>query len=321
MSGAMEITTKVGCPLNCRACPQKLFVGRYVGGRGLNGAGQNSDTDILKESLERESESDWKTVTNPGKRKMVMSLEDFKVCIDKLPMDTQIDFSGFVEPQLNPAFVDMVKYVQSTGRKMTLFSTLVGMTKESYQEIREVPFVNMVLHIPDRDLNSHFVIDDNYLELVTMVIRDAMAGRFHIDKYSCHGPVHPSIAKLVEESGIPVDSNLHDRAGNSDAPGELSLSHKGKIRCSSGPDLDRNVLMPDGTVVLCGMDFGMDYVLGNLLTGSYEEIMNSPTLAHLGDCMKSEKNGDCICRHCVIAKNEWEYLKWKVREKVRSSHS
>lgn len=248
---------------------------------------------------------------------MLMSFDDFKTCLDKMPADEQIDFSGFVEPQLNPDFVRMVKYTQSTGRKMTLFSTLVGMTKESYQEIREVPFLNMVLHIPDRDLNSKFVIDDNYLELVTLVIRDAMAGRFHIDKYSCHGPVHPSIAKLVEESGIPVDSNLNDRGGNSDAPGELSLSHKGKITCSSGPDLDRHVLMPDGTVVLCAMDFGMDYVLGNLLTQTFEEIQNSPVLAHLRACMQSEKNGDCICRHCVIAENSFEHLKRTIRNRVK----
>lgn len=298
----MEITTKVGCPLNCRACPQKLFVGRYISKAG----------EISGEELEREYHSDWKTVAG-GHRKMMLSLEDFITCVDKLPADMQIDFSGFVEPQLNPAFVDMVKYTYATGRPMTLFSTLVGMTKESYRAIRDIPFVNMVLHIPDRDLNSHFVIDNNYLELVTMVIQDAMDGKFRINKYSCHGPVHPSIAGIVEKSGIYVDSNLHNRAGNSDAPGEMSMNHKGKIRCSSGPDLDRNVLLPDGTVVLCGMDFGMDYVLGNLLTQSYEEIMASPVLTHLRECMKSEKNGDCICRHCVIAENEWEHLKRKMR--------
>ena len=272
MSGAMEITTKVGCPLNCRVCPQKLFITRYTGGIGMP---EGSD---------------------PKDRPMEMSMETFRTCLDKMPKDEQIDFSG---------------------RKMTLFSTLVGMTKESYEEIREIPFINMVLHIPDRDLNSKFVLSEDYLELVTMVIRDAMSGRFHIDKYSCHGPVHPSIEKLVEESGIFVDNNLHDRAGNVGEDDVMSLTHKGKIHCSSGPKLDRNVLMPDGTVVLCAMDFGMDHVLGNLLTQSYEEVMASPVLDELRRCMESEKNGSCICRECVIAENDFEHLKRIMREKLR----
>ena len=295
MSGAMEITTKIGCPLNCRVCPQRLFVSRYTGGTGMpEGA-------------------------DPKKRPMVMSLETFKNCVDKMPQDMQIDFSGFVEPQLNPDFVEMVLYTQSTGRKMTLFSTLVGMTKESYERIREVPFINMVLHIPDRDLNSRFVLSREYLELVELVIRDAMVGRFHIDKYSCHGPVHPQIEALVAESGIYVDNNLHDRAGNVGEDDVMSLTHKGKIHCSSGPQLDRNVLMPDGTVVLCAMDFGMDHVLGNLLTQSYEEVMASPVLEHLRRCMESEQNGDCICRQCVIAENDFEQLKRIVRNKLKGN--
>lgn len=293
MSGVVEITTKVGCPLNCRACPQKLFVSRYTGGAGMP------------------EEGDAKA------RPMMMTMETFRTCVDKLPPDTQIDFSGFVEPQLNPAFVDMVLYAQASGRRVTLFSTLVGMTRESYERIREVPFVNMVLHIPDRDLNSRFVLSPEYMELAELVIRDAMTGRFHIDKYSCHGPVHPCLAEIVAQSGIYVDDNLHDRAGNVGEDGVLSLQHKGKIRCSSGPALDRNVLMPDGTVVLCGMDFGMEHVLGNLLTQDYAEIMASPVLTRLRSCMQSEKNGGCICRQCVIAENEIEHWKRLARRAVK----
>ena len=75
--------------------------------------------------------------------------------------------------------------------------------------------------------------------------------------------------------------------------------------------------MPDGTVVLCAMDFGMDHVLGNLLMQSYEEVMASPVLDELRRCMESEKNGSCICRECVIAENDFEHLKRIMREKLR----
>ena len=36
---------------------------------------------------------------------------------------------------------------------MELYSTFVGMSKESYQKIRDIPFQNIVLRIPDRTGN------------------------------------------------------------------------------------------------------------------------------------------------------------------------
>ena len=281
-NGVVEVTTKVGCSLNCRFCPQKLFVERYLQKRP------------------------WED-TLPDHRAMLMSLDDFKTCVDKLPPDKVIDFGGFGEPQQNPAFVDMVLYAHSRGHPLMLYSTLVGMTRESYERIRDIPFKMVQLHIPDSDGNSRFTLSEDYLELVHLVIRDAIEGRFRINSYSCHGEVHPAIADIVRESGLFIVSEMHDRAGVvKDADVVHSSYKKGRIWCVH--DGGREILLPDGTVVVCCMDFGMRYALGNLLTQSYEEIMQGEAMRDLRLRMKSEKYGDCICRHCMVAERGVEHF-------------
>ena len=47
----------------------------------------------------------------------------------------------------------------------------------------------------------------------------------------------------------------------------------GGYYCNRALRMNHNVLLPNGDVVLCCMDFGMQHVLGNLKRQSYEEIM------------------------------------------------
>ena len=103
-------------------------------------------------------------------------------------------------------------YAHSAGHPVELYSTLVGMSKKSYQKIRDILFRNVVLHIPDREGN---------VKTVSL-------------KHTAH--------------------------------------KRGRIWCDrSRGKPDWSELLPDGTVCLCCMDFGIDYILGNLLTQSYGE--------------------------------------------------
>ena len=67
-----------------------------------------------------------------------------------------------------------------------------------------------------------------------------------------------------------------------------------------------NVLLPDGTVVLCCNDFGMRHVLGNLLKNSYEDIIKSNELLQVKRGMNIDENIPIICRKCMYAKNEFK---------------
>lgn len=91
-SPIIEVTPKIGCSVNCRFCPQKLLLSRYY-----------------KDNSNRKSE---------------MSFDDFKIFLEKIPANTILDWSGFVEPFLNPASIDMMEYADSKGFEQTLFTTL-----------------------------------------------------------------------------------------------------------------------------------------------------------------------------------------------------
>ena len=246
--------------------------------------------------------------------------------MDKLPLGATVDFSGWGEPQLNPAFTDMVLYAHSTGHPMLLYSTFVGITRESYERIRTIPFKTVVLHIPDQDGNSHFEISEQYLELLDLVLRDSAAGRFRITGYSCHGPVHPAVADIFKKNGLSVPTgtpfnNLGDRAGNlKNEEVRHSPYVAGHICCRfNAEEFSFGVLLPDGTVCLCCQDMGMDYVLGNLLMQSYNEIMRGEELRKLRRCMKCEKAGDCLCRHCgsAVKFNYFKLIRRKVALRTR----
>lgn len=77
---------------------------------------------------------------------------------------------------------------------------------------------------------------------------------------------------------------------------------KGKISCSlCGKALNHNILLPDGRVLLCCMDYGMKHVLGNLMEQSYEEIMNGKEINKIKDAINGDESIDVLCRGCSSA--------------------
>ena len=269
--GRLEITTHMGCSINCRYCPQKLLLGRYF--------------------------------EHDKKRKNELSLEDFKVCVDKLPAGTRIDFSGMAEPWLNSACTDMVLYAAEKGFPITVYTTLVGMTPDDFERIQNVNFQEFVLHIPDDQENSHIPITEEYLELLERVIRTEVDGIPLVTGYSCHAGIHPAIRELVPEDSKLI-TELADRAGNLDSDQLESKKNEGAFVCvNCGLELNHNVLLPDGTVLLCCMDYGMEHVLGNLLEQSYEEILSSAEAVRVRQGMRGDGKNNILCRTCTNGRN------------------
>ena len=96
---------------------------------------------------------------------------------------------------------------------------------------------------------------------------------------------------------------MHDRAGNVkndiEGRGHANLPPDASVFCCNcGRALDHNVLFPDGTTIVCCMDYGMENIFGNLFTQSYTEILTSANASRLRYQMESE---DCLCKHCTNA--------------------
>ena len=98
--GRLEITTHIGCPLNCTDCPQALLKSKYRG-------------------------------------RKTMTLVDYKKAIDKVPTDVRIDFSGMCEPFVNKHCTEMIIYAAEKGHPLALYTTLQGATLKDWEQVRK----------------------------------------------------------------------------------------------------------------------------------------------------------------------------------------
>jgi radical SAM protein with 4Fe4S-binding SPASM domain len=260
----LEITTVMGCQNLCDYCPQVLLARRYRG------------------------------------HTRIMTLDTFQRCIEKVPKEVEIHFSGYSEPWLNPRCTEMLLYAFSAGHKLAVYTTLVGMTTDDIDQIRDVPFSTFLVHLPDADRLMKVDPDDNYLDLLHRVTTAGLSGL----TFRTIGLQHPKITKLIgPKPEEPLDGGfVHSRAGNVN-PNVISHPPRfqGRIRCSKNRTT-KNVLLPNGDVTLCCMDYGLRHVLGNLLRDDYESLHRSTEYRRVITSFDSN-NEDSLCRQCEWAES------------------
>lgn len=249
----LEITTHIGCPINCMDCPQELLRSQYKGN-------------------------------------LMMDFEAYKAAIDKVPYYVRIDFSGMCEPFVNPHCADMILYAAQAGHPLALYTTLQGATEEDYEKLKDVKYEVTTIHIPDCDGRSTFKITDEYLQLLA---------KWPCDNYSCHGRIDPRVEPYLQPDKYLI-TFMHDRAGNLDTQEHVRFDPHATVTCvNCGTALNHNVLLPDGTVLMCCMDYGMTERFGNLFTQSYNEVLSSETAQVARAKMWKQ---DCLCKKCVNAR-------------------
>lgn len=200
-----------------------------------------------------------------------MSFSTFAACINKLPPEIRIHFSGFSEPFLNPACTDMILYAYQLHHDIIVYSTLVGFTESDAARLKDVRFKKFVVHVEDGKTNFK---NQNEIEL--------------LDKYGIKYATYNA-----EEEGII------NRAGNLD--GSQCDIIAGPIKCDDNRHM-QNVLLPNGDVVLCCMDYGLEYKLGNLIQYDYVSLFNSSNFRRIIQGMKDDSMS-IICRRCNRAVN------------------
>ena len=60
----------------------------------------------------------------------------------------------------------------------------------------------------------------------------------------------------------------------------------------------KNVLLPNGDITLCCMDYGNKHVLGNLINDSVKEIEKSEESKLIKDGLLKKESHDILCRTC-----------------------
>jgi hypothetical protein len=267
----MELTTMIGCPVMCTFCPQ----------------------DNLRD--------------NYGKDKKYMQPMDLLTVLVKIPKNTRIDFSGMSEPWANPECTTMLEMVLYMGFKVAIYTTLYGMTEpervkrilETYPENVEV----VMLHLPDSNGNMKGWKPTqewmNAFEIITKMQLTCGIGAMTMDGSGLvHEFLQPYVGRLAGWQGHTRADSL-DVDQVKDQAVSITPRNEFPLTCKSTPFYDRNVLLPNGDVVLCCMDYNLKHIIGNLLTQTYEEMMQGDKLAQIIKMNEAEGFDKCsICKSC-----------------------
>jgi sulfatase maturation enzyme AslB (radical SAM superfamily) len=254
----LEITTRIGCKVACKYCPQSRLIKRYKSRSG----------DLL------------------------MSFDLFKRCLEHTPRRVQIIFCGMCEPWLNPDCIEMVKFAFERGHRVAIETTLVGVTPADIEKLGELQFEFIALHLACGEGLEQIKVNKQYLEMLQAVA----SGRLPAKQMFFHyygASLHPEIQKLgIKASRI----SLMSRANNLGMQGVAQMTkRKGTIGCRR--KMRYNVLMPNGDVLLCSHDYDMRHILGNLLTGSYESLFTGEEYQKVLEGLTDDK-AEILCRYC-----------------------
>lgn len=278
----MEITTMIGCPLMCTYCPQDELRTAY------------------------------------GDDVKYMTFDTFKTAIDKLPEDCRLDFSGMAEPWVNPACTDMLEYGLQQGHRVAIFTTLYNWDEATVHRVGQLltDYADQVdivkIHFPDEAGNMKGWKPSPEWEYAFIGIQAVvrLAGiHYEAMTMSDHG-VHPEIRHLP---GVFVSHNwtiaAHDRAGTLDAdkvkaqPITISPRWDMPIVCGKTEKYNQNVLLPNGDVVICCMDYDTKHVIGNLLEMDYDELFFSEEFTRIMSVnAESCFSNGTLCRTCTDAR-------------------
>lgn len=268
----LEITVQMGCRIGCHYCPQKLLLTKYFEGF--------------------------------SQRVNILSLAVFKKCIDKLPKECVVTFSGFCEPFQHPEIVEMIKYADEKGFAIELYTTFDGCTIEQFEAIRGINFSRVVLHEPDEEGHAHINCNEEYWRVIDCVL-DWKRSDGSMMCAKATGQAAPSREFIEKSNGrIKINTVLHNRAGNLENDDKLKTKYipNGKIYCIKSLYQNQWVLLPDGTVTLCCNDFGLRHVIGNLLESSYDELLQSDEYKRVKRQMIDlEDSKGLLCRECFSA--------------------
>lgn len=249
----LEITTNIapkGCVVDCAFCPQRVLSKSYVG-------------------------------------ETVLSLDRFKELIDKVPKEIRITFAGFTEPFLNKYCTDMVIYAHTSGHPVSVFTTAVGMRPIDVYRLKDIPYVGnpnggFCLHLPNQERIAKHPINANYIKTI-----EAFKEVHHQIKNfygMCMGfEVHESVRHLFPNVTVPW---FYNRSGNLRTESLLKPELEkvwNRVQhapvktepqtCGCAERLYHNVLLPNGKVSLCCMDYSLEYIVGNLLEQSYDDVV------------------------------------------------
>lgn len=264
------ITTKIGCPISCKYCPQDILIREYL----------KRDNPIME-----------------------LSLEKFKEMLDRIPKDVIVSFTGFVEPFANPKCIDMILYALDNGYVIRVFSTLYNVSIEDYKKFKDYKNLKTLdIHLPDSNGNTRFAMTEQYKETLKYIIENPPKyARLWTSCLGVTSHTHKEIREIISVAGNPINS-VHGLVYDN------RLSHRGaRLRCNrdcsriDNPKAGVGMILPNGDVVACTQDWELENCIGNIFeVNSWDEIMQGELRSKFRDALDNPRI-DNICTYCELA--------------------
>lgn len=274
----IEITTNIGCKNRCAYCPQDVLLKAYF--------------------------------KNNNKRHSSMTFEDFKKLISNVSKEYIINFGGFSEAFSNNECLKMILYAYDLGYQIRINTTLRDISLAELKTLESIDFNCFYVHVPDKDNILKLEINDEYLEKVHLV------KTFKNAEFLVIGRVDERIESIL--NGKIYKSKIYLRGNNlniNDIPKEVELESLNKIDidmntkiyCSrANKNINKNqltwpVVLPDGSMYLCCMDWGLKHYIGNIYLENIDKILNNKTIKEIKKSLICKNNLSIICRECEKA--------------------
>lgn len=218
----------------------------------------------------------------------VLRLEAFEAYLRTVPQYVDLRFTGMSEPWLSPDCTKIVLHAHQKGHRIAVSSTLRGMRVSDVELLAQVPFRVFMVHLPSIEGYERIPTDKQYFNVLAKLLKSDINYGFHI-----HGSATmPRIREAIGEHVIQT-------AGTCDRSGHLALSWgtkrkhpRGSLRCIR---LGQSVLMPNGDVAVCCMDYGLEHILGNLGDVSYHQLYEGAEFQRIVSALRTEE-ADTLCR-------------------------
>jgi hypothetical protein len=290
LKSSLAITTSVGCRNLCSYCPQQVFINSY-----------RRESDIFK-----------------------MSIDTFNKCIESVPINICLSFSGFSEPWLNPDCTAMILSAHQKGFKIRVNTTLIGMNITDIEKLKNIPFVKFVVHLPDNKQLTKIKTDESYLLVMDSLLKSKIQNlnwKFH--QSGSDIKISPVVFEVLKKHKVKIHyTGVNNRAGNVRTNLPYFTKNKESI-LQECQDFHHNILLPNGDVVLCHMDWSLKHKLGNLLTENYSSLFSGDSFQRI---IKGLNNIDLdiLCRNCekdLKKRNIYEKLIHHINRKFKGEQN
>jgi sulfatase maturation enzyme AslB (radical SAM superfamily) len=201
-----------------------------------------------------------------GNNARMMSFDIFKQILSHMPTSVDVEFSGFCEPFVNPDFVRMAEYAYYNGYKLHVFTTLHGAKTSDVERLLNLEYSQFCLHLRAGQVVD-FPLTPEYEHNVFRVIEGLPNVTF------C----------LMNEL---FTTNNRENVTRGFLP---QSKHVGFCTKLVKPQF---VVLPNGSVQLCCMDFGLQHTVGNLLNEDYANIKKR---------FKAKKGFYPLCPYCSFS--------------------